>query len=165
MSFAEKIAREKGIVIPDETMASSAAVSAWIASNLGTERGKGGGKTANANKPPRSIRPKRRPQKTHGSAPSAASTTLKVEASNGLADWTATSTFRPERPTLSQGDRRFESAFLRQRVSFTGAFRGYRRVKAQLWPATALPSSAPELIRLRVEQYPEILGQCCYTKN
>jgi DNA topoisomerase-3 len=41
MSFAEKIAREKGIVIPDETMASSAAVSAWIASNLGTERGKG----------------------------------------------------------------------------------------------------------------------------
>ena len=28
---------------------------------------------------------------------------MKVEASNGLADWTATSTFRPERPTLSQG--------------------------------------------------------------
>jgi DNA topoisomerase-3 len=63
VSFAEKIAREKGIVIPDETMASSAAVSAWIASNLGTERGKGRGKTANANKPPRSIRPKRRPRK------------------------------------------------------------------------------------------------------
>jgi DNA topoisomerase-3 len=58
MSFAEKIAREKGIVIPDETMASSAAVSAWIASNLGTERGKGRGKTANANKPPRSTAPK-----------------------------------------------------------------------------------------------------------
>ncbi len=63
MSFAEKIAREKGIVIPDETMASSAAVSAWIASNLGTEHGKGRGKTANANKPPRSIGPKRRPRK------------------------------------------------------------------------------------------------------
>jgi DNA topoisomerase III len=58
VSFAEKIAREKGIVIPGETMASSEAVSAWIASNLGTERGKGRGKTANANKPPRSIRPK-----------------------------------------------------------------------------------------------------------
>jgi len=58
VSFAEKIAREKGIVIPDETMASSAAVSAWIASNLGTESGKGRGKTANANKPPRSIRPR-----------------------------------------------------------------------------------------------------------
>src|SRR5436189_5624542 len=40
---------------------------------------------------------------THGSAPAAASTTLKVEASNGIADWTATSRFRPERPTLSQG--------------------------------------------------------------
>src|SRR4029077_8799151 len=40
---------------------------------------------------------------THGSTPAAASTTLKVEASNGIADGTATSTFRPERPTLSQG--------------------------------------------------------------
>jgi len=58
MSFAEKIAREKGIVIPDETMASSAAVSAWIASNLGTESGKGRGKTANANKSPGSTAPK-----------------------------------------------------------------------------------------------------------
>src|SRR5437588_6766054 len=38
VSFAEKIAREKGLVIPDETKGSSAAVSAWIASNLGTER-------------------------------------------------------------------------------------------------------------------------------
>jgi hypothetical protein len=41
VSFAEKIAREKGLVIPDETKGSSAAVSAWIASNLGTERRKG----------------------------------------------------------------------------------------------------------------------------
>src|SRR5262249_26323472 len=63
MTVAEKIAREKGIVIPDETMASSAAVSAWIASNLGTEHGKGRGKTAYANELPRSIRPKRRPRK------------------------------------------------------------------------------------------------------
>jgi len=62
--FAEKIAREKGLVIPDETNASSAAMSAWIASNLGTERRK----TANANKPPgstppKSTGPKRRPRK------------------------------------------------------------------------------------------------------
>jgi DNA topoisomerase-3 len=62
--FAEKIAREKGLVIPDETKASSAAMSAWIASNLGTERRK----TANANKPPgstppKSTGPKRRPRK------------------------------------------------------------------------------------------------------
>ena len=56
MLFAEKIARERGIVIPDETKASSAAVSAWIASNLSTERGKGRRKTDY--KPPRSTAPK-----------------------------------------------------------------------------------------------------------
>jgi DNA topoisomerase-3 len=72
VSFAEKIAREKGIVIPDETMASSAAVSAWIASNLSTERGKSRRKTAN--KPPRpttpkSAAPKRRPRKSAADAP------------------------------------------------------------------------------------------------
>src|SRR6516164_6057059 len=66
--FAEKIAREKGLVIPDETKTSSAAVSAWIASNLGTERRKGRRKTANASKPPgstppKSTGPKRRPRK------------------------------------------------------------------------------------------------------
>ena len=54
---------------------------------------------------------------THGSAPAAASTTLKVEASkyNGLADSTATSTFRPENQLFHRGDRRFESAFLQRR--------------------------------------------------
>ena len=56
MLFAEKIAREKGIVIPDETKTSSAALSAWIASILGTKRGKGHRKTTN--KPPRSTAPK-----------------------------------------------------------------------------------------------------------
>src|SRR5271155_1569035 len=67
--FAEKIAREKGLVIPDESKARSAAVSAWIASNLGTERRKGRRKTANASKPPgstpppKSTGPKRRPRK------------------------------------------------------------------------------------------------------
>ena len=34
MLLAEKIAQEKGIVIPDETKANSAAMSAWIKSNL-----------------------------------------------------------------------------------------------------------------------------------
>jgi DNA topoisomerase-3 len=56
MLFAEKIARERGIVIPDETKASSATVSAWIASNLSTERGKG--RRTTDNKPPRSTAPK-----------------------------------------------------------------------------------------------------------
>jgi hypothetical protein len=41
MLFAEKIAREKGIAIPDETKANSAAMSAWIKSNLSGGRGKG----------------------------------------------------------------------------------------------------------------------------
>jgi DNA topoisomerase III len=56
MLFAEKIARERGIVIPDETKANSAAMSAWIKSNLSTGRGKGRRNTAN--KPPRSTAPK-----------------------------------------------------------------------------------------------------------
>ena len=38
--FAEKIAQEKGIVITGEAKVSSAAMSAWIESNLGTERSK-----------------------------------------------------------------------------------------------------------------------------
>jgi len=46
MSLAEKIARERGIVIPDETKANSAAMSAWIKSHLSTERGKGRRRTA-----------------------------------------------------------------------------------------------------------------------
>jgi DNA topoisomerase III len=40
MLFAGKIAQEKGLVIPDEAKASSAALSAWIESNVGTKRGK-----------------------------------------------------------------------------------------------------------------------------
>ena len=58
MSFAERIARENGIVIPDETKASVAAMSAWIESNQGTARGKRSRKTAD--KPPRSPAPKKR---------------------------------------------------------------------------------------------------------
>jgi len=58
MSFAEKIAQENGIVIPDETKASVAAMSAWIESNQGTARGKRSRKTAD--KPPRSTAPKKR---------------------------------------------------------------------------------------------------------
>src|SRR5205807_8370996 len=40
MLFAEKIARERGVAISDETKASSATVSAWIKSNLSTGRGR-----------------------------------------------------------------------------------------------------------------------------
>ncbi len=56
MLFAEKIARAKGIVISDETKASSAAMSAWIGSQLSTERAKSRRKTAE--KPARPTAPK-----------------------------------------------------------------------------------------------------------
>src|ERR1700737_1176521 len=56
VSLAEKIARERGIVIPDETKANSAAMSAWIKSHLSTERGKGRRKSAH--KPAKPTAPK-----------------------------------------------------------------------------------------------------------
>jgi len=46
MSFAAKIAQEKGVTITDEAKASSAAMSAWIKSNLGPKRHERGRKTA-----------------------------------------------------------------------------------------------------------------------
>jgi DNA topoisomerase III len=72
ISFAEKIAREKRIVIPDGSMATSAALSAWIASKLRTERDKSRRKTANKSpRPtaPKSAAPKRRPRKRMAGAP------------------------------------------------------------------------------------------------
>jgi DNA topoisomerase III len=44
--YAKKIAQGKGLVIPEEAKASSAAMSAWIDSNRGTKRRKRGRKTA-----------------------------------------------------------------------------------------------------------------------
>jgi len=46
LSYATKIALGKGVVIPDETKANSAAMAAWIDLNKGTKRRKGGRKTA-----------------------------------------------------------------------------------------------------------------------
>jgi len=45
MLYAKRIAQGKGIVIPDEVKANSAAMSAWIDSNRGTKRRKRGRKT------------------------------------------------------------------------------------------------------------------------
>ncbi len=65
--FAEKIARDKGIVVPDTARTSSAAMSAWIDSTQGNKRGKG--RRTSTRTPPRSIapapstRPKRRSRK------------------------------------------------------------------------------------------------------
>src|SRR4029077_5106550 len=44
--YAKKIAQGKGLVIPEEAKASSAAMSAWIDSHRGTERRKRGRKAA-----------------------------------------------------------------------------------------------------------------------
>ena len=44
--YAKKIAQGKGLVIPDEAKANSAAMSAWIDSNRGTKRRRRGRKTA-----------------------------------------------------------------------------------------------------------------------
>jgi len=46
MLYAKKIAQGKGVVIPEEAKANSAAMSAWIDSNRGTKRRKHGRKTA-----------------------------------------------------------------------------------------------------------------------
>ena len=55
MLYAKKIAQGKGVIIPDEAKANSAAMSAWIDSNRGTKRRKRGRKTAY--KPMGSIAP------------------------------------------------------------------------------------------------------------
>jgi hypothetical protein len=56
MPFAEKIAREKGVVITDEAKSSSAAMSTWIERHLGTEGRKHRRKTVSM--PPKSTMPK-----------------------------------------------------------------------------------------------------------
>ena len=68
VSLAEKIAREQGIVIPDESKASSAAMSAWIKSHLHIARAKGPRKSAHKPaKPtmPKSPVPAKRPRCTN----------------------------------------------------------------------------------------------------
>ena len=80
MSFAKKIAQEKGIVLPDEIKASASAMSTWIDSNQDTKRGKRS--RDNANKPPRSTALKKRGRKrTADNAASAAFPTLAQQNS------------------------------------------------------------------------------------
>jgi len=62
MLFAEKIAQDKEIAIPDKAKASSAAMSAWIETNQGAQHGKHRRKSAN--KPAKSTAPKPTPQKS-----------------------------------------------------------------------------------------------------
>jgi DNA topoisomerase III len=55
MLYAKRVAQGKGVVIPEEAKANSAAMSAWIDSNRGTKRRKRGRKTAY--KPAGSVAP------------------------------------------------------------------------------------------------------------
>ncbi len=81
MLFAERIAREKGIVIPDETKVSAAAMFAWIESNQGTERDKRSHKTAN--KPPRSAAPKKGARRRTGDNAAAAAPPIPARQNSG----------------------------------------------------------------------------------
>jgi DNA topoisomerase-3 len=74
MLYAKKIAQGKGVIIPDEAKANSAAMSAWIDSNRGTKRSKRGRKTAS--KPmgsiaPQATEPTKRSRKRTAAAPPA----------------------------------------------------------------------------------------------
>ena len=77
MLYAQKIAQGKGIVIPDEAKANSAAMSAWIDLNRGTKRRKRGRKARY--KPagsiaPQSTAPTKRPRKRKADRDPASST-------------------------------------------------------------------------------------------
>jgi DNA topoisomerase III len=72
--YATKIALGKGVVVPDEAKANSAAMAAWIDSNKGTKRRKSGRKTAF--RPAVSIAPK-------STEPSRVSRKRKADAAAG----------------------------------------------------------------------------------
>ncbi len=72
--YARKIAQGKGVIIPDEAKANSAAMSAWIDSNRGTERRKRGRKVAYKAMgliAPQSTAPTKKSRNRKAAAPSA----------------------------------------------------------------------------------------------
>jgi DNA topoisomerase III len=74
--YATKIALGKGVVIPDEAKANSAAMAAWIDSNKGTKRRKSGRKTAcrpAGSIPPKSTAPTNISRKRQAAAAASAS--------------------------------------------------------------------------------------------
>jgi DNA topoisomerase-3 len=86
MLYAKKIAQGKGVVIPDEAKANSAAMSAWIDSNRDTKRRKPSRKTTY--KParsaaPQSTAPKKPSRKRKATAAAAASTTAQANSATG----------------------------------------------------------------------------------
>ena len=84
--YAKKIAQGKGVMIPNEAKANSAAMSAWIDSNRDTKRRKPRRKTAG--KPARSAAiqstaPKKPSRKRKATAAAAASTTAQANSATG----------------------------------------------------------------------------------
>jgi DNA topoisomerase-3 len=80
LSYATKIAIGKGVVIPDEAKADTAAMSAWIDQNRPLKRRNGGRKSAS--RPARSAAPRSTAPKTRSRKPkvAAASTTDRTES-------------------------------------------------------------------------------------
>jgi DNA topoisomerase-3 len=84
MLYAKKIAQGKGVVIPEEAKANSAAMSAWIDSNRSAKRRKRGRETAY--KPPGSVVPQSTAATKTSRKPKAAAAALLTAApSNSLA--------------------------------------------------------------------------------
>jgi len=87
LSYAKKIAQGKGVVIPDEAKANSAAMSAWIASNRSTNQDKPSRKTAH--KPARSAArqstaPKKPSRKRKAKAAADAPTIAQASSTTGM---------------------------------------------------------------------------------
>ena len=74
MLYAKKIAQGKGVIIPDEAKANSAAMSAWIDSNRGTKwrnRGRKAAYKAMGSIVPQSTAPTKKSRNRKAAAPSA----------------------------------------------------------------------------------------------
>jgi DNA topoisomerase-3 len=83
--YAKKIAQGKGVVIPEEARANSAAMSVWIGSNRSAKRRKRGRKTVfkpAGSVAPQSTAPKKRSRKRKADA--AAATSPTAQANSGI---------------------------------------------------------------------------------
>jgi DNA topoisomerase III len=84
--YAKKIAQGKGLVIPDEAKASSAAMSAWIDSNRDSKRRRRGRRAAYkpaSSAAPQSVGPTRRSRNRKARAEAAPSTPVKANSIAG----------------------------------------------------------------------------------
>ena len=84
--YAKKIAQGKGLIIPEEAQASSAAMSAWIDSNRETKRRRRGRKTAYKSArsaSPHSVEPTKRSRKRKAGSDTAPSTSVQPNSAVG----------------------------------------------------------------------------------